>query len=722
MKDLKAKSIPEFITAKSGNKTGNKSEITDAALANLKNYSEKLLSLNYYKKGNTSSPEKVADSSHSTGEKSSIKTARPLEHFDCIQAPCITTCPTNQDIPQYMYHTMKGEFHKAFEAILKKNSFPAVTGMVCDHLCMTKCTRINYDNPLQIRAIKRFVSENHAEEPQLKHATPTGAKVAIIGAGPSGLSCAYFLAQAGVEVSVYETKSIPGGMVADAIPAFRLRDADIKKDIQRIEKLGVQIHYNTKVDAPLFRKLQKENDFVYIGIGAQENYPMELKGEDAPGVIDALTFLSKVRRQQPMELGSKVAIIGGGNSAMDAARTAWRMVKGKDAEVIVLYRRTRKEMPADNEEIEAVLEEGIKIIELAAPAEIEGDNGRLKVLCWKMELGEKDDSGRRRPVKIEGADFHLYFDTLIPAIGQVTQLDFLEKQNLRPVKVSGETAIQHVYMGGDALRGPLNIITAIADGKKSAAEILNAAILTGRVSLRPSALKELMHEMTVPAADIGSEDFAIEDYQMKAARRGYGYLPEESTPGNRRNFHMVIEPLTEESARKEASRCLLCSDICNVCVSVCPNRANYSYEVEPKVYRLEKAYRHDWKMEYAVDMVFDLKQKFQVYNIADFCNECGNCQTFCPTAGAPYKDKPRVCLTETSFNNEDNAFFMETKDGKPIIHSKHEGKKESLQLDKDKYLYESEEVSAVFNKASFKIEKAEFKNHTLKEANFRRAL
>ncbi|MBU3916640.1 FAD-dependent oxidoreductase, partial [bacterium] len=316
-----------------------------------------------------------------------IKTDRELTVFDCTHAPCVSTCPAEQNIPAYIRQTAKGDYQKAHQVILQTNPFPNVLGSVCHHPCQNKCTRMNYDTPLMIREIKRFIACKNRKQTRQTPPPTTGHKAAIIGAGPSGLTCARYLALSGFSVDVFETKAFPGGMASDAIPSYRLDDESLKKDIDSITDLGVKIHYNSQVDKSGFDKIRQTYDFVYIAVGAQDYVKLGIPGEDADGIIDQLSFLSDVRRENRPDIGKKVAVIGGGNSALDAARTAMRLV-GKDGEVILLYRRTRKEMPADLEEIKAADNEGVKIIELIAPEEIITENGKVSAIdCSRMTLG-----------------------------------------------------------------------------------------------------------------------------------------------------------------------------------------------------------------------------------------------------------------------------------------------------------------------------------------------
>jgi putative selenate reductase len=347
-----------------------------AALQNLKTYAASVVEDRTYHKSNF--------------PYDNIKTPRELTAFDCVQAPCVTTCPASQDIPSYMYYTAMGNYQKALDVILETNPFPNMQGMVCDHLCQYKCTRMNYDRSLLIREIKRFVAQQQDRIVPRQPAAPNGLKVAVIGAGPSGLACAYFLALAGFTVDIYETKDIPGGMAADGIPGFRLDDDSLKKDIDGIVALGVKIHYGSAVNSKRFEQLRNTYQYVYIAVGAQSGLNLGIPGEDAPGVFDQIGFLKAVNRNRAPELGKRVVVIGGGNSAMDAARTANRLV-GPDGRVSIVYRRTLEEMPADLEEIEATMAEGVELIELTAPECLLVEDGRVKSnVCFKMELGDTD--------------------------------------------------------------------------------------------------------------------------------------------------------------------------------------------------------------------------------------------------------------------------------------------------------------------------------------------
>lgn len=675
-----AANIDEFILNYAGCGCKN---ITKAALINLRRYAGAVSTNSAYKKESK------------TGV--TVKTPRILSEFDCIQAPCIGTCPAGQDIPSYLYYTAQGDFKKAYEVIMRNNPMPHVLGMVCDHQCQHKCTRSNYDQSILIRELKRFIAAKSQNRPELSVAKPNGKKVAVIGAGPSGLSSAYFLTLEGFKVEIFETKAFAGGMVSDAIPSFRLTIDAIKKDIEYIQNLGVEISYDQKIDKKRFEQLKKDYDYVYIAIGAQAAKTMGIPGEDARDVIDQLVFLSDVKQGRKVNIGPNVAVIGGGNSAMDAARTAHRLIDGV-GKVTVVYRRTQSEMPADLEEVLALVEEGIEINELHQPLEILVADGKVKGMkCQKMQLGPKGKDGRRRPVPIDGAIVELEFDTIIEAIGQDVVADFIEAKDLETDPVTGMTKIPNVFAGGDAVRGASTIVKAVGDGQKVALDIIAKA---GKdLDLSPAAIKKGM----TPA-----------QFQVKSARRVKGMKLPEIAIGLRKGFATVIREMTEVEAKKEADRCLYCNDVCNVCVTVCPNRANRSFKVKTGDYQIQKAHLKKGKYKIENEKTLRLKQDNQVINIGDFCNECGNCTTFCPTSGDPYKTKPKFYLTEKSFKEEKDAFMLDGHSLKARV----EGHEHLLEEKEDALHYHHGSMHARLKKTNLEIIAVEPKGEKPREFSF----
>jgi putative selenate reductase len=662
-------SIDEFIV----NKSSKRTNLKEAGLKNLINYAESVLENKVYHKSNF--------------PYENIKTKRELPVYDCIHSPCIDTCDVNQNVPDYMYYTAKGNFEEAYKVILQDNALPNITGNVCDHLCQAKCTRINYDNPLLIRGIKRFISEQFDGKTDLNFKSKNGLKVSIIGAGPSGLSCAYMLALEGFDVDVFESKSFAGGMASGTIPVFRLSDKSIEDDINLIKSIGVKLHFNNNVDKKLFESLQNSSDFVYVAVGAQNSKKLGIPGEDSEGFLDQLTFLANIRLGEQFKLGRQVAVIGGGLSAVDAARTSNRLIP-EDGKVTMIYRRTKKEMPVGDDEIIALLEEGIELLELTNPVSISKRNGTIDLKCIKMELGEKDESGRRRPVPIKGSEYVLSFDTVISAIGQEIVLDFLPENKLI-IKEGNETQIPNVFAGGDVLRGADSLINAMGDGNRVAQKIIELA------------KKELpVHQTEV------KQKLNMAEFQKKQAYRIFGPELPEIPLEQRKSFDLVHPVLDKDTAMKEAERCLYCEDLCNICIGVCPNFANVSFtakQAEIPIFKISK--NEDGFSSEKVDS-FIVKQTNQIFNIGDFCNECGNCNTFCPTSDAPYKTKPIFHLTEESFYTEEKGYYFDNN----LLRSKNGNDFESIQINEDKILYESSDIEVVLNQLDFSVRDVIFKN------------
>lgn len=569
-----------------------------------------------------------------------IKTDRELGTYDCIFAPCVHTCPTHQNIPAYLDFAHSNSRFKALKTILDTNPFPVSTGMICDHSCQDTCTRINYDESLRIRDIKRFIAENSGQLKILDTGNKNDKKISIIGAGPSGLSCAYYLQLAGCDVEIYESKANVGGMLANAIPEFRLSKEALDWDIKNILDTGVKVHLNSKVNKESFTKIRENSDYLYIAAGAQKSAEANIPGsENVSGMWDPLTFLASVRQGESPDIGQKILILGGGNTAMDVCRTVKRLA-GPDSDVSIVYRRTKHEMPADGDEVEAALEEGIKLIELASPAKVMSKDGKLTGLeCHLMELKKSEKGGRARPVVIPGKEFTIEADAIIPAFGQDLDIDFIEEDDLQ-AKPGIETGLDNVFVGGDAYRGASFLIKAVADGKDVAQEIIS----------RMSGVK-LVHK------DIERLKRSREEHQQKLSRIIPGVKPKRIDLSERGLLNLVDLPMSEAEVKEEAARCLNCDEICDICITVCPNRANVGYELKPFRRQMSKIVvsQGDYKVERDKDFV--IEQAYQILNISDYCNECGNCTTFCPSSGRPFADKPNIALCEESFNSLEKGYW-----------------------------------------------------------------
>lgn len=680
LEDCQRENLHEYVQGKS-----LQEDFLQGAICNLKEYARRTLSDPAYKP-------------HSRD----IKTDRELTEFDCIQAPCELTCPTHQNVSEYMYWTEQEDLHRAFTSIMRTNPFPTVTGMVCDHPCQTKCTRSHYDQPLMIREIKRYIAENVSYE-KVNPPHNNGKRVAIIGAGPSGLSCAYYLRMAGFEVEVYEAQEFSGGMLKKVIPCFRLSEDALYRDIDHIQKLGVKINTSCRVDKAMFESIKREFDFVYIAVGAQESKKIHIQDDRADGILDPLEFLASVKKGTNITLGGHIVVLGGGNTAIDSARAANFLVQ-ENGKVRIVYRRTRSEMPAGEEEVESALEEGIELIELAAPVRILSKNGKVKTLvCKRMRLEGIDQSGRPKPTPIEGSEFEIPADIIIPAFGQESNIDFVETEKLKQVdSITRELGLTNVFIGGDAYRGASSVIQAIADGKKTAETII----------------KRGDPDLPNPESKYTKSSLSHESlYQKKARLKRSIKLPDLQK--EKRNYSdLVIRTLTKEDAKKEASRCLFCDELCDICVTVCPNRANVSYYVKPAEIMLQKAINKNGNIKIVNDQLFRITQKYQILNIDNFCNECGNCTTFCPTNGEPYLTKPKLFLTFDSFQDASNGYFFKSN----TLFYKDQDAMQSLTLDRDNYIFESKDYDVKLDTKTLRILDVRFKNSLVREASQEQAV
>ncbi len=618
-----------------------------------------------------------------------------LDLFDCVAAPCRYQCAVMQDVPEYTWLIGQGDYDRALEVILYRNPLPSITGYVCDHLCQTRCTRSNYDDPVAIRALKRFAAEKGYAN--LAAAEPSGRRVAIVGAGPSGLAAAYFLRLSGIRPVIYEARDVAGGMPAIA-PDFRLPNRVVQEDIERIKNLGVEIELLHPITDPPETLLEQGFDAVYIATGAQKDARLGIEGEDGEGVYHALDLLQRVSLGEAIPMDGDVLVIGGGNTAMDAARTARRLT---DGQVTVVYRRTQAQMPADEEEVEAVSAEDIGLEELVSPTRFVLEDGHVVAVEFvRNELGEPGPDGRRRPVPIEGSQFVMEPEgdgglQVVVAIGQRPDISFLDGSSVsvdsrKTINVDPETGravrfdeslrgLDPVYAGGDAVRGPATIIEACADGQRAAEAIcdeLGVPFARPRVELPTLSAEEIV---------------AVKHVR---ARRRAQHEPPLLPAGERDGFDLVEQTLSEDLAQAEAERCMQCSHLCDKCVEVCPNRANYTYLVSPFIMTVPKLACEDGELRVVGEERFEVTQPRQILHVDDFCNECGNCETFCVHQGRPFADKPRLFLHRGDFEREeDNAFYIERAERGWAIRRREGGEESRLTLEKGGMIFENRQLS-----------------------------
>jgi heterodisulfide reductase subunit A len=397
--------------------------------------------------------------------------------------PCRAACPARVNVQGYVSLLQRGRFNEAVELIRKDMPFPAICGRVCFSPCEDACARTNLDQAVAIRALKRLVADVEHEQGQVKpESVPKKhkEKVAVIGAGPAGLTAAYELAKLGYPVIVFERMQEPGGMMRYCIPSFRLEKFVVANEIAYIKDFGVEIKTGKEFGKDLTLESLRDAGYkaIFLAIGTQTGMKLNVPGEDLKGVVNAIEFLKCVALEKPIEVGKKAAIVGGGNTAIDAARTAKKL--GAE-EVTILYRRSRDEMPALPNEVAEAERLGIKFQFLVAPKQIIGEKGEVKAIeCLRMRLGEPDESGRRRPVPISFSEHSYEVNTVIPALGQVTETScipavLLDKTtrilSLKVDPVTLETNVRGVFAGGDVSTGPASIIEAVGAGKKAAASI-----------------------------------------------------------------------------------------------------------------------------------------------------------------------------------------------------------------------------------------------------------
>ncbi|WP_025820544.1 putative selenate reductase subunit YgfK [Shewanella marina] len=563
-------------------------------------------------------------------EQISVKKAVPLT--DCYVAPCVAACPISQDIPEYMRLMGEKKYVQALEVIYSRNALPAITGHICDHQCQYNCTRRDYDGALNIREMKKVALEKGWDEYKQKWHQPKHPEqaqaVAVIGAGPAGLSAAYFMARAGLAVTIFEKEQSAGGVVNNIIPKFRIPAEVIQHDIDFVTAHGVNIEYGCK-DLDIAALQQNGYKYVCLGIGADKGNPIQIAGDNS-NIYKSLDFLGRYNQGQfaANSLGKHVVVVGAGNTAMDSARAALK-VAGVD-KVTVVYRRSIAEMPAYKEEYDEAVADGVNFMFLTNPESFTAD-GLLTARV--MELGEADAKGRRSPMATDKT-VELQVDALITAVGEQANCELLTAMGI-PMADDGwpqvnsdttETGLNNVFLIGDAQTGPSSIVSAISGARKAAATIL--------------ARETKVDAQAIIEADVT----ATEIY----ARKGEINVKVISAHDRRDNQ-------TDEFIDQEVKRCLQCSYVCSKCVDVCPNRANISIPVP------------------------GFKDAFQTLHIDAYCNECGNCAQFCPWDSKPYKEKFTIFNLADDFANSTNpGFYIEG--GKVLV--RHQGEIVTTIIDK----------------------------------------
>lgn len=538
---------------------------------------------------------------------------------DCI-APCKNTCPANIDIQAYLLQVQSGNYEAALRIIKDRNPFPQVCGRVCPHPCEAACRRNLVDSPVAINHVKRFAADwdMARSEPWVPRKKPSsGKKVAVVGAGPSGLSCAYYLAIEGHQVTVFERQPHAGGMMRYGIPEYRLPKATLDREIDIVKSLGVSIQCGISLGTHVrLDDLHADFDAVYLAIGSWRATPLQIEGELIEGVWLGINYLEKMTHSGSVSTGKDVLVIGGGNTAIDCVRTAKR---AGATNVKLMYRRTRDEMPAMPYEIEEAIHEGVEMEFLSAPVKIEAAGARKKVHFIRMKLGEPDRSGRRRPVPVEGSEFILEADTVIGAIGQSTNTQFL--YNDYPVKLNKwgdievnegtmQTSDAKIFAGGDCVSGPATVIQAVGAGRR-AAEAIDGLLSKGYVK----AKNVHYYCSRGTLEDLPRWEF---EEMPRIARAVMSSIP---IAERMNNFKEIESGLTEEQAREEASRCLRCG---------CNERYNCNLRNEARAHGIEyQKTAHDRPY---IPVVNDHPFIVRDHNK---CISCGRCIAACAEIEGP---------------------------------------------------------------------------------------
>ena len=499
--------------------------------------------------------------------KNEVPAPPSYTYHSTVTAPCLNGCPAHVDIPCYLGNIREGHFEDSLATIREKTALAGSLGRVCVHPCEENCRRLQLDEPVSIRNLKRFVADfeidldrDPPEEAYRQEASRDG-KIAVIGAGPAGLSAAYQLAQLGYSVTIFEKLPVAGGMLAVGIPAYRLPREILNREVELVKKAGVEIKYNTAVGEDVtFDSLKKDGyQGIFIAAGLHESANMRVEGEDAgyKGFIPGVKFLRNISLGEKMDdMGERIAVIGGGNVAIDCARSSLRQGA---KEVYIVYRRSRSEMPAHDVEIEDAEEEGVKYLLLANPSKILAEGGKVTGLeCIRMQLGEPDESGRRRPVPIEGSEFVLDVDTIVPAIGQVPDFSFITDDsgvemdkwgNIKADPVTMETSAPGVFAGGDAVLGAATVIEAIATGNK-AAYYMDQYLQQGKIEVREEdRMQQLLDEMKV---------YDEEENVDQPAGLCRELEPYQSVESRIKDFSEVGQGLSNTQSLVESERCLRC--------------------------------------------------------------------------------------------------------------------------------------------------------------------
>ncbi len=550
------------------------------------------------------------------------RTQRPF--YEDKTPPCSAACPAGNDIVAFIQKIAQEDFEGAWNIIKEENPFPGVCGRVCFHPCESKCNRGSFDEPVAIHALERFVADfaSRLNKKTGKAGEKRKEKVAIIGSGPAGMSCAFHLARLHYDVTVFESFSLAGGMLRMGIPSYRLPRDVLDRELSNIEALGVEIRTGVSLGEDLRLEDLKDYQAVFIATGAHRSRGLHIPGEKEKGVLSGLDLLKKINLSKRGKLGDKIAVIGGGNTAIDVARSVIRL--GKKA--TILYRRSREEMPAFEDEILEALEEGVKIRYLVNPIRVGQKDGLKRLECLRMELSEKDESGRRRPVPIPNSNLFIDADHVIIAAGEEIEASFLpegleKKEGIVLTQRDGSTGIKGIFAGGDLTSNQRTVAHAIGSGKKAAMAIdaflkgtdAEEVIIQNLIGEGPSlSIFGYLHpgERLRNPHVVTFEELNM-DYFEPAKRQGES---KSAVKERIKGFKEVSSTFSEGVALEEAERCFSCGT-CNECENC------YVFCPDGSVLKREELFSH--QVDY------------------DYCKGCGICFTECPRGAISLQGETR---------------------------------------------------------------------------------
>jgi 2-oxoacid:acceptor oxidoreductase delta subunit (pyruvate/2-ketoisovalerate family) len=538
--------------------------------------------------------------------------------------PCSAACPAGNDIVGFIQKVTKGDVEGAWNLIEQENPFPGICGRVCFHPCESKCNRAAFDEPIAIHALERFIGD-FGSNLNKKIEKITGARkerIAVVGSGPAGMSCAYHLTKLHYDVTIFESSSLAGGMLRYGIPSYRLPKDVLDREISNIEALGVEIRTGIQFGRNLKLEDLKNYDAIFIATGAHQSRGLQIPGEKGKDVLSGLDLLNKINLRRKTTLGDRIAVIGGGNTAIDVARSVIRL--GKKA--TILYRRSREEMPAFGDEIMEAMEEGVKIKYLVNPIRIQQTDSMKRLECLRMELGEKDESGRRRPVPIPHSNFFIEADSVIIAAGEEVEVSFLpkgieKKEGIVLTRKDGSTGVKGIFAGGDLTSNQRTVAHAIGSGKKAAMAIdcylrgkdTEEAMRRILIGEGPSiSISRYLHPEERPMNPhvVTFEELNTDYFEPVERHRELKGLVKKRIKG----FEEVTSTFAEGIALEEAERCFSCGT-CNECENC------YVFCPDASVIKTGEVFSH--QVDY------------------DFCKGCGICFSECPRGAISLKEESR---------------------------------------------------------------------------------